>query len=188
MAEEVTQKEELADNQNLDLDIEQKKAKKKKIIIIISAAFALLVCIAVYFLVIKKTADEDEQMADNTPSAASPSKSASPHQASNSQTVEDVYYDLDNFVINLNSSGGRSRFLKMTITLHIKSDVDVNIISKKIPIIRDNFQFYLRELRPSDLEGSKEMTIVKEELLIRINKILAPIVVQDILFKEILVN
>ena len=110
------------------------------------------------------------------------------HDSSSPQVIEDVYYDLDNFVINLNSSGGRSRFLKMTVTLHIKSDVDVNIISKKIPIIRDNFQFYLRELRPADLEGSKEMAIVKEELLIRINKILSPIVVQDILFKEILVN
>ena len=122
------------------------------------------------------------------PSAEKAVESKHAENPNNPPIIEDIYYDLDNFVINLNSTAGRSRFLKMTITLHIKSDVNVNIISKKIPIIRDNFQFYLRELRPVDLEGSKEMTIVKEELLLRINKILHPIVVQDLLFKEILVN
>ena len=178
MTKDSDSKEELIEN--IDPELQLKKAKKKKIIIAISIA-AILICAAIYFFLVKKSSDEDIQ----TPKAQAHSQNPHPQTPA---VIEDVYYDLDNFVINLNSSGGRSRFLKMTVTLHIKSDVDVNIISKKIPIIRDNFQFYLRELRPSDLEGSKEMMIVKEELMIRINKILSPIIVQDILFKEILVN
>ena len=161
-------------------EVAKQKAKKKKIMIIAGAVIALLIiALGAFFLLSTKSDD-----AEKPPEAKY--HQPKPHDAS--EVVEDVFYDLDNFVINLNSTGGRARFLKMTITLHIKSDVDVNIISKKIPIIRDNFQFYMRELRPSDLEGSKEMAVIKEELMLRINKILAPIVVQDLLFKEILVN
>lgn len=177
--------------ENVDAEAELKKAKKKKMMIIGGAIFAIILIAAIYFLFIKQPSENVGDEAEKHSSHGGKSPQANSHGAvngANSAIIEDVYYDLDNFVINLNSSGGRSRFLKMTVTLHIKSDVDVNIISKKIPIIRDNFQFYLRELRPADLEGSREMSIVKEELLIRINKILSPIVVQDILFKEILVN
>ena len=54
--------------------------------------------------------------------------------------------------------------------------------------IVDNFQVYLRELRPEELSGTKGVVRLKEELLVRVNGAVDPIKVYDILFKEILVQ
>ena len=52
----------------------------------------------------------------------------------------------------------------------------------------DNFQVYLRELRPEELSGTKGIFRLKEELLVRVNNAVHPARVYDILFKEILVQ
>jgi flagellar FliL protein len=52
----------------------------------------------------------------------------------------------------------------------------------------DLFQVYLRELRPTDLEGSAGIYRLKEELLRRINLEIQPHRVSDVLFKEIIVQ
>ena len=45
-----------------------------------------------------------------------------------------------------------------------------------------------RELRKEDLNGSQGVFRLKEELLMRINSSAAPIKVNDVLFKEMLVQ
>ena len=57
-----------------------------------------------------------------------------------------------------------------------------------MPRIMDNFQVYLRELRIEDLKGSAGMYRLREELLTRVNAAAAPAKIQDVLFKEILVQ
>ena len=57
-----------------------------------------------------------------------------------------------------------------------------------MPRIVDNFQVYLRELRPDELSGTKGIFRLKEELLVRVNNAVQPARVYDILFKEILVQ
>jgi flagellar FliL protein len=61
-------------------------------------------------------------------------------------------------------------------------------IQPKMARVVDAFQIYLRELRPSDLEGSAGIYRLKEELLRRVNLAIAPARVESILFKEILVQ
>ncbi len=56
------------------------------------------------------------------------------------------------------------------------------------PKINDVLQMYLRELRPADMQGSVGLYRLKEELLLRINKIVYPSQVNDLLFKEVLVQ
>jgi flagellar FliL protein len=57
-----------------------------------------------------------------------------------------------------------------------------------MPKISDVFQMYLRELRPADMQGSVGLYRLKEELLLRVNKIVYPAQVNDLLFKEVLVQ
>lgn len=167
MAEEQTTEEE---NKAPD---ESKKKKKK---IIIAAVIALIILLAGgYFL----KSGSNSSAKENSHQENKTANLVKPH---------DVFYDLEDFMVNLASSDSRPRFLKLTLTISISSNVDTSLIAKKLPIIRDSFQVYLRELRPADLQGSQATYILKEELLLRINKILFPIVVQDILFRDILVN
>jgi flagellar FliL protein len=99
-----------------------------------------------------------------------------------------IYYDLPDMLVNLSSADGRSSFLKLTISLEIEDGVSVDELEKLLPRIIDNFQVYLRELRPEDLSGSAGIYRLKEELLARVNTAVYPVVVRDVLFKEMLVQ
>ena len=61
-------------------------------------------------------------------------------------------------------------------------------IQPLMPRVMDAFQTYLRELRPTDLEGSAGLYRLKEELMRRVNAAIAPSHINAVLFKEIVVQ
>ena len=97
-----------------------------------------------------------------------------------------VFYNLPDMIVNLNSAGRKSNFLKLSVSLELQQQGDVSKIESVMPRIVDNFQTYLRELRVEDLRGSSGIFRLREELLTRINVAAAPTKVNDILFKEVL--
>jgi len=99
-----------------------------------------------------------------------------------------IFYDLPEMLVNLNSSGRASSFLKISVSLEIESEADRKRIDDALPRIIDNFQIYLRELRIEDLSGSAGMQRLREELLLRVNAAVRPSVIKDVLFKEMLVQ
>lgn len=99
-----------------------------------------------------------------------------------------VYYTMPEFLVNLNASGKANSFLKTTIILQLKGPTDVVTVEANLPRLMDTFNTYLRELRSSDLAGSAGIQRLREELLLRTNKALAPMEIQDVLFKEIVVQ
>ncbi len=98
------------------------------------------------------------------------------------------FYDLPEMLVNLNPSGKRRSFLKISISLELTSEKDVKQIEAYLPRIVDNFQVYLRELRIEDLSGSAGLQRLREELLLRVNSAVHPAEVRDVLFKEMLVQ
>lgn len=101
-----------------------------------------------------------------------------------------VFYDLPEILVNLNSQaqGRKQNFLKIRVSLELQGPLDVPKVEAVIPRIIDNFQVYLRELRVDDLQGSAGMLRLREELLARVNAAIKPAKVNDVLFKEILVQ
>ncbi|HVM82140.1 MAG TPA: flagellar basal body-associated FliL family protein [Stellaceae bacterium] len=99
-----------------------------------------------------------------------------------------VFYDLPDLLVNLNSSGRKASFLKISVSLELESQADVARLQAVMPRIIDNFQVYLRELRVEDLRGSAGIYRLREELLVRVNSAAAPVKVRDVLFKEMLVQ
>jgi flagellar protein FliL len=57
-----------------------------------------------------------------------------------------------------------------------------------MPRIVDSFQVYLRELRVEDLQGAAGVHLLREELLTRVNASVKPVKVNDVLFREMLVQ
>lgn len=101
---------------------------------------------------------------------------------------ETVFYDLPEMLVNLNTVGRQASFLKIQVSLELGAPEAVPEVEKVLPRIIDNFQVYLRELRPDELSGTKGVFRLKEELLVRVNAAVKPVRVYDILFKEILVQ
>ena len=60
------------------------------------------------------------------------------------------------------------------MVLEIKEEKQVEAIKPTMPRVTDIFQTYLRELRPSDLNGSAGLFRLQEELTKRVNLALAP--------------
>lgn len=99
-----------------------------------------------------------------------------------------VYYELPELLVNLNTSGKKNSFLKIRISLEIDTPEDIPRIEQIMPRIVDNFQVYLRELRIEDLKGAAGMYRLREELLTRVSAAAAPIRVNDVLFREMLIQ
>ena len=93
-------------------------------------------------------------------------------------------------LVNLSSSaaGDRTQYLKVKVTLELPDQAMSAQIQPVMPRLMDAFQTYLRELRPTDLEGSAGLYRLKEELTRRVNAAIAPNRVTAVLFKEIVVQ
>tara|TARA_R110000868_G_scaffold165328_6_gene398435 strand:+ start:12616 stop:13155 length:540 start_codon:yes stop_codon:yes gene_type:complete len=98
------------------------------------------------------------------------------------------FVDLPEILVNLNAGGGKQSYLKIRVSLEVADQAMLPQIEQMMPRIVDNFQVYLRELRPEDLAGSEGMFRLREELLIRVSAAAKPAKINDVLFKEMLVQ
>ncbi len=100
-----------------------------------------------------------------------------------------VFVDLPDVLVNLANAGGDStRYLKVKVTLEVPDQALAQQIQPLMPRVMDAFQTYLRELRPTDLDGSAGLFRLKEELTRRVNTAVAPSRINAVLFKEIVVQ
>jgi flagellar FliL protein len=100
-----------------------------------------------------------------------------------------VFVDMPDVLVNLSSSGGdRTQYLKVKIALELPDEAVSAQIQPIMPRLLDTFQTYLRELRPTDLDGSAGLYRLKEELTRRVNASIAPNRINAVLFKEIVVQ
>jgi flagellar protein FliL len=100
-----------------------------------------------------------------------------------------VFVDLPDVLVNLSNTGSdRTQYLKVKVVLELADQKLMEQIQPVMPRIMDTFQTYLRELRPTDLDGSAGLYRLKEELTRRVNTAIAPNRVNAVLFKEIIVQ
>ena len=100
-----------------------------------------------------------------------------------------TFVDLPDVLVNLSNSGtDRTQYLKVKVVLELPEADLVERIKPLMPRVMDAFQTYLRELRPTDLDGSAGLYRLKEELTRRVNAVLAPNHITAVLFKEIVVQ
>jgi flagellar protein FliL len=100
-----------------------------------------------------------------------------------------VFLDVPEVLVNLASAGSeRTQYLKVKIVLELPDATLTPHIQTTMPRVMDTFQTYLREMRPTDLDGSAGLYRLKEELTRRVNLAIAPSRINAVLFKEIVVQ
>lgn len=104
------------------------------------------------------------------------------------EELELLFVELDEQRFNLNTGGQGNSFLSAKIVLEVDRESYRADLEAKLPRILDEFNTYMRELRPEDLDGSAGIFRLKEELLMRINQAVAPTRVKDVLFQQFLVQ
>jgi flagellar FliL protein len=157
-----------------------KPAGKRRLLIVIAAVILLVVggIAAAYFTGLMQPVID---MILGKHGAPEPQQAAISSQKA-------VFFPLEELVVNLNTGGRKSVYLKIRVNLELANADDIPRIQSVMPRIMDNFQVYLRELRIEDLKGSVGMYRLREELLARVNAAAAPAKVRDVLFKEMLVQ
>jgi flagellar FliL protein len=147
-------------------------ASKKKKLILIAAAVAVL-CLAggggAWFFFFHGHGDEQH-------AEAPPPKPP-------------AFIEVPDMLVNLvGAPGERVQYLKVKVVLEVKDEPQVEKIKPALPRVTDLFQTYMRELRPSDLNGSAGLFRLKEELTRRVNTAIAPSQVSAVLFKEVVIQ
>ena len=151
---------------------------KKKLIIIIAVALMLLIggAAGAYFMGLldpllgsDESAEESEELTEK-------------------YTGDPVFFELEEILVNLNGSGGKTIFLKLKLSLELEKPSDKEKIQKVLPKVIDGFQTYLRELRVDDLEGAAGLYRLRLELMRRLTSNMAPVVIKNILFREMLIQ
>jgi len=143
---------------------------KFKLIVIVVAVLALLGCGAASYFLFFRHHDEEQH-------------------AEAQHVKPPLFIEVPDMLVNLvGPPGERVQYLKVKVVLEVKEEKQVEAIKPAMPRVTDIFQTYLRELRPSDLNGSAGMFRLKEELTRRVNNAVAPTQVSAVLFKEIVVQ
>jgi len=99
-----------------------------------------------------------------------------------------VFYSMPDLVVNIQTADSTQAYLKLSVALELDSPAEKPGIQAYMPRVVDQFQDYLRELRLDDLKGSAGISRLKEELLRRVNAVIAPYRVRDVLLKEMIVQ
>jgi flagellar protein FliL len=101
-----------------------------------------------------------------------------------------VFVDMPEVLVNLSNNAGsdRTQYLKVKVVLEVPDQSMQAQIQPIMPRLMDTFQTYLRELRPTDLDGSAGLYRLKEELTRRVNAAISPGRINAVLFKEIVVQ
>ncbi|MEM6902944.1 MAG: flagellar basal body-associated FliL family protein [Pseudomonadota bacterium] len=124
----------------------------------------------------------------NQPAQTAEQAGGAEGEGEEAQVAGAVFLDLEDMLVNLNTEGRQPRFLKISISLELERQSDLNRVQQLMPRVRDEFQTYLRELRVEDLNGSAGIYRLRTELLSRVSQATFPARVRSVLFREVLIQ
>jgi flagellar FliL protein len=156
----------------------KKKFSGKKLVLFILLPVLLLGGggAAAYLLLLKKDPAAEEHAAAE----------AEEHAADEPQ----VYVALQDkpLQVNLVATGKRTPYLSLELWLAVKNEEDAKHLEGVMPKVIDQFQVYLRSLRPEDLQGADGVQRMRDELLLRAKAAAKPVEIEDVLIKSMLAN
>lgn len=150
------------------------KPGKKKLFMIVGAVALLALGGGGWFFFLKKPSAEQIAAAEAAAAAKKPV----------------AFVEMRDMMIGISAGGQQDRqpIVKIKVVLEIADAKASEQIKPLLPRVEDAFQVFMRELRPSDLEGSAGMYRLKEELLRRVNVTVHPAKIDAVLFKELLIQ
>ena len=122
---------------------------------------------------VKRTAGDDEQ--------------ADKDIAASVEELMGPIFPLDTFIVNLADKGGK-RYLRITIDLELDSEELEKEIEKRLPQVRDSILTILPTKRFEDIRSAAGKTMLRDQMLERINSFLARGQLTNIYLKEFVVQ
>ncbi len=190
--------------EGLTLEGDGAPRKKKPPMVMIGAVLGAVVVLAGggtgAFLFLKKPPTPADAAAKAKADKAKKAKAANKDEKKeggkpdpNAPVVKDgpdgvVFYTMPDVVVNMQTADGRPSFLKLKLALELPDHDTADVLTPNMPRLQDMLQVFLRELRPEDLAGSQGGYLLRQEILRRVNLVIAPSRANAVLIEEQLVN
>lgn len=110
-------------------------------------------------------------------------------QAAQNQVANSMgpIFSLETFIVNL-ADESRSRYLRVTMDLELNAKSDADMLSDRLPQIRDSILTILPSKRFEDIASIEGKTALRDEIIVKLNDILNKNVVSNIFFSEFVVQ
>lgn len=141
----------------------QPRGRRKIILLVLALVLLIGVGITVYVLAFRHADDSGTQIVDEAP---------------------ETFVEVEPMQVNLRTTDGSAPMLKVHFVL-VPGKLDPEAITKRLPLVIDSYQPFLRELRPEDIAGSAATFRLKEEMLVRANSVLGRGAVKDVLIQDL---
>jgi flagellar FliL protein len=113
--------------------------------------------------------------------APAPNPAGSPSEATRSRALSEFLVDL------APDETGRAAYLRLAASVSAGAEAATAVRSHEEEI-RERIAFLLRGLSADDLEGAEGMSLLKEEMLRRVNLVIAPAAAEDVTITDIVVQ
>ena len=98
----------------------------------------------------------------------------------------EMFYDLPSASLNLDAPG--QPILDFRLSLQFSGSPTKDTIDQHAPQIMDAAQILIRDMKPEDFRGSEKLATMRQVLQGRINQIIKPQQINDVLFKQAVVH
>jgi len=97
------------------------------------------------------------------------------------------YFKMPDVIANIQSPDGHASYLKLKLTFECDDDT-ADLLQDSMPRVNDILQGFMGELRPDDISSSAGDMQLRQEILRRINLILAPHKINAVLIEQKLIT
>lgn len=111
-----------------------------------------------------------------------------PAKLAKAEPVRPIFVPMPEIIANLDAGPRRAAYIKLKAAIEVATSADAAKLTAAMPRVMDLFQTYLRDMHPSELQGSEGTYRLREELINRADIAAAPARVVDVLFQQILVQ
>jgi len=98
-----------------------------------------------------------------------------------------VYHDFPQLVVDLKKTSSRIHYIKIKVVAEIVTR-DLKLLEESELKITDKIQSYLRSQSRKELSGSAGTEKMRADITVIINQIMAPVKIDSVLFREILLQ
>ena len=160
----------------------EKERNINKIILIAVIAVAVLFAGAVgggFYMMWNKLADLD--------ALVRPEEEAVEEEAEEGLLVTGTMFPLDTFIVNLADEKSK-RYLRVTMQIELKEGEPVEILEQRLVQVRDIILMILPTKRFQEIRSVDGKTILRQEIMTRLNDLLKKEVINNIYFTEFVVQ
>ena len=186
----------MAEEETEEIKQEEKSGSNVVMILVVVLLIFLLLVVAGISFMLMSSDEEKSEKTTNAPASKTVDEfdgSASPREKTKINRSRDytklgTLYPLDRLIVNLQTDGGKKRYLRVEASLEFDNMSMIEEAAKKLPIIKDTIISVLTSKTIEDVTTTRGKDRLKDEILSELSVIFVDGVVTNIFFTDFVIQ